>query len=152
MAVLVAERSAFRVGPEMTAVPPVTPLKIKAAAKIFKGSLVATDATGFAIAGAGLSATGLKIWGIAENSLDNTTGASGALTVNVRHGIFPFNNLGGDPVAQADIGAGVFADDDNTIRKTSGAASRSPVGVFMGFADDGVSALVRVGNFSQTGV
>ncbi len=152
MAALTAERSTFRAGSEMTAVPPIVGLKVKTGIKIWKGSLVATDATGFAIAGAGIAATGLKLWGVAEQTVDNTAGASGALTVNVRQGVFGFANLGGDPVAQADIGAGIFCDDDQTIRKTSNTSTRSPVGTFMGFADDGVTAMVRVGNFSQTGV
>jgi hypothetical protein len=152
MAALTAERSVSRAGAEMTGTPPVVPLKVKTGIKIWKGSLVATDATGFAIAGAGIAATGLILWGVAEQTVDNTAGASGALTVHVRQGVFPFTNLGGDAVAQADIGKGVFCDDDQTIRKTSNTSTRSNVGVFMGFADDGTSALVRVGILSQTGV
>lgn len=149
---LTAERDVYRVGPEATATPPVIALKVKAAAKIYKGSLVATDATGYAIAGAGIAATGLKIWGVAQDTVDNTNGSSGAVSVKVLRGIFPFTNAAGDPVAQADIGAGVFCEDDVSIRKTSNTSTRSACGTFVGFADDGVSALVQVGNFSQTGV
>lgn len=152
MAALTAERSVLRNGSEMAATPPVISLKVKTGIKIYKGSLVATDSTGYAIAGAGIAATGLKIWGIAEATVDNTSGASGALSVNVRRGIFPFANLGTDALAQTDIGATCYADDDQTVRKTSATSTRSNAGVFVGFADDGVSALVQVGNFSQTGV
>lgn len=152
MAALTAERSVVRCGPESTGVPMVTSLLVKTGMTIFKGSLVATDATGFAIAGAGIAATGLKIWGIAMQTVVSGAAASGTFTINVQQGDFLFANLGGDPVAQADIGIAVFADDDQTIRKTSNTSTRSNCGQFRGF--DAVSGLpiVRVGNFSQTGV
>lgn len=152
MAALTAERSIVRSGPESTGVPMTTSLLVKTGMTIFKGSLVATDATGYAIAGAGIAATGLKIWGVAMQTVVSGAAASGTFTINVMQGDFIFANLGGDPVAQADIGIAVFADDDQTIRKTSNTSTRSNVGQFRGF--DAVSGLpiVRVGNFSQTGV
>jgi hypothetical protein len=153
MAVLTAERSVSRKGPESTGTPPIVTRELKAGAKVFKGALVATDATGYAVSGASIQATGLKVWGIATKTVDNTAGSNGALTVDVMFGVFPFQNGGAaaDPVAQADVGAGVFADDDQSIRKTSGTSTRSACGTFLGF-DENSNALVRVGNFSQTGV
>lgn len=151
MAVLTAERSISRKGAESTGTPPIVTLLVKANAIGFKGGLVATDATGYAVSGAGIQATGLKVWGIATKSFNNTGGANGAISVDVMLGVFPFANAGGDAVAQADVGAGVFADDDQTIRKTSGTSTRSACGTFLGF-DENSNALVRVGNFSQTGV
>jgi hypothetical protein len=152
MAALANERSVVCCGPESTGVPKRTPLLVKTGQTIYKGSLVATDATGYAIAGAGLAATGLKIWGIAMKTVVSGAAASGTFSVDVEQGDYIFANLGGDPVAQADIGAGVFADDDQTIRKTSNTSTRSACGQFRGF--DAVTGLpiVRVGNFSQTGV
>ncbi len=153
MAVLTAERSISRKGAESTGTPPLVTREVKGGQKIYKGALVATDATGYAVSGASIQATGLKIWGIATKTVDNTSGANGALTVDVQLGVFPFQNGGAaaDPVAQADVGATVFADDDQSIRKTSGTSTRSNAGTFMGF-DENSFALVRVGNFSQTGV
>jgi hypothetical protein len=153
MAVLTAERSISRKGAESTACPPTVTRELKAGAKVFKGALVATDATGYAVSGASIQATGLKIWGIATKTVDNTAGANGALSVDVLLGVFPFQNGGAaaDPVAQADVGAAVFADDDQSIRKTSGTSTRSNVGTFIGF-DESSQALVRVGNCSQTAV
>jgi hypothetical protein len=135
----------------MTAVPPVITLSMKANAIVFKGGLVATDNTGFVVSGTAIGATGLKIWGIATKDVNNTGGANGALTVDVVRGVYPFANLGGDPVAQADVGNTCFADDDQTIRKTSNTSTRSNAGVLIGFDENG-SPLVQVGNFSQTGV
>lgn len=151
MASLTASRSVSRKGAEMTAVPPVITLLMKAAAKVFKGGLVATDNTGFVISGSAIGATGLKVWGIATKDVDNTSGANGALSVDVVRGIYPFANLGADPLVQADVGATCFVDDDQTVRKTSNTSTRSNAGVFLGF-DENSLPLVQVGNFSQTGV
>jgi hypothetical protein len=151
MASLTASRVLGRKGTSPTAVPPRITLLMKANAIVFKGGLVATDATGYVISGASIGATALKIWGIATKDVNNTGGANGALNVDVERGIFPFANLGGDPVAQADVGATVFADDDQTIRKTSNTSTRSNAGLFVGF-DENNLPLVQVGNFSQTGV
>lgn len=151
MASLTASRVVSRKGAESTAVIPTVTLSMKANAIVFKGGLVATDATGFVISGTGVGATGLKIWGIATKDVNNTGGANGALTVDVLRGVFPFNNLGGDLVVQGDVGSSVFADDDNTVRHTSNTSTRSNAGVFLGFDESGL-CLVQVGNFSQTGV
>lgn len=152
MAALTAERSIVHLGPKSTGVPIRTSLLVKTGMTIYKGSLVATDATGYAIAGAGISATGLKIWGIATKTVVNS-GASGSVSVDVEQGDYLFTNLGGDPVAQADIGAGIFCEDDQTVRKTSNTSTRSAVGTFRGFDPSGSGlVVVRVGNFSQTGV
>jgi hypothetical protein len=151
MAVLTAERSISRKGAESTACPPILTIPLKANAKCFKGGLVATDSSGYGVSGSSIQATGLKVWGVATKTMDNTGGSNGAISVDVMLGVFPFQNGGAavDPVAQADMGAGVFADDDQSIRKTNGASSRSACGTFVGF-DENSNALVRVGNFSQT--
>lgn len=151
MAALTTSRVIDRRGAASTATPPTVNVLAKAAAKGFKGGLVAVDATGFGISGASLQATGLKIIGIAEADWDNTAGANGAITIVCRRGVFPFANLGGDLVVQGDFMAQVFADDDQTVRHSSNTNTRSAAGVFMGFDENGLP-LVQVGNFSQTGV
>lgn len=151
MAALTASRVLSRKGTSDTGVPMRITLSLKAGTKVFKGGLVATDATGYAVSGAGLQATGLKIWGVAIKDVDNTLGASGALAVDVDRGIWVFVNLGADPVVQGDVGSPVYADDDQTVRHTSATGTRSAAGVFVGFDENGLP-LVQVGNFSQTGV
>lgn len=151
MAVLTAERVIPRKGAESTATPPTITLLAKANAIGFKGGLVGVDATGFAVSGASLSATAIKIVGVLTKSFNNTGGANGAISVDARMGVFPFVNLGGDPIVQATMLAGVFCEDDQTVRLTSNTSTRSPVGIFVGFDEAGLP-LVRVGNFSQTGV
>jgi hypothetical protein len=152
MAALIAERSVSRKGAESTGVVPVITVGVKTNIKIYKGSFVAIDATGYAIAGAGIAATGLKVVGIATKTVDATGISSGVLTLDVQRGVFPFTNLGGDPLAQADFGNTCFVDDDQTVRKTSNTSTRSNAGIFLGFDESGTLALVQVGNFSQTGV
>lgn len=152
MAALSAERVVSRRGATGAAAGRLRYLGVKTGIKIWKGSLVATDATGYAIAGAGIAATGLKVWGVAQATVDNTSGASGAVTVPVIQGAeWPFANLGGDPLAQADIGNTCYVDDDQTVRKTSNTSTRSNAGTFVGFDEQGLP-VVLVGNFSQTGV
>jgi hypothetical protein len=151
MGVLTAERSVSRKGGEVTGTPPVLTIPLKANAKCFKGGLVATDSSGYGVSGSSIQATGLKIWGVASKTMDNTGGSNGAISVDVLLGVFPFQNGGAaaDPVAQADFGAAVFADDDQSIRKTNGTSTRSGCGIFIGF-DENSNALVRVGNYSQS--
>lgn len=152
MAALTAERSIVKCSPESAGVPGRTSLLVKTGQTIFKGAIVAVDATGYAISGSGIAATGLKIVGIAMKTVVSGAAASGTFSVDVEQGDFIFNMLGGDALAQADWGITCFADDDNTVRKTSNTSTRSNLGQFRGF--DPVSGLpiVRVGNFSVTAV
>ena len=102
-------------------------LQMAAAAKIFAGALVALNATGFATKGA--VATTLTAFGRAESTVDNTAGADGALSVDVRTGIFVWaNSTAGDLITIADIGNDCFILDDQTVAKTDGTAARSRAG------------------------
>lgn len=152
MAALTAERSIMRKGAEQTATVPVITVSLKAATKVYKGGLVGIDrGTGYGVSAANLAANNVVIVGIALTTVDNTSGASGALSVDCRRGLFPFANLGGDPVAAADVGIAVYAEDDQTIRKTSNTATRSVAGFFWGFDENGLP-LVELGIRSATGV
>lgn len=110
---------------------------VKANAKIYQGALVALDANGFAIAGA--TATTLKGAGRAEQFVDATGLADGAVSVEVAEGIFKWlNSTAGDALAQADVGAAIFIVDDETVAKTNGGATRSKAGVVEQVDTDGV--------------
>lgn len=109
-------------------------MQVKASTKIYAGGMVATDATGYAVPAA--TSTALKVWGIAEDTVDNTAGSSGDLLVRVRRGAFNLNvGTSGDALTIADIGAMVYAIDDNTVGKTSGSSARSIAGKFIGYED-----------------
>src|ERR1700737_322955 len=95
---------------------------VKAATKCIQGGIAVANA-GFAAPGTGV--TGLVALGVFEETVDNTAGGNGAVRVRIRRGVFPFLNLGGDPLTQADLGAQCFIEDDNTIRRTSNTSTRS---------------------------
>ncbi len=101
---------------------------VKAAAKIFAGAIVCLDATGFAVKGA--VSTTLKAVGRAEEQVDNTSGADGALRINCGAGCFRYaNSAAGDLIALADVDAVCYIVDDQTVAKTNGGATRSVAGI-----------------------
>lgn len=103
---------------------------------VYQGSLVAL-ASGYAAPGA--TATGLIAVGRAEETVDNSSGSAGALTVLVRRGIFRFgNSAAGDAIAQADVGADCYIVDDQTVAKTSGTNTRSVAGKIVAVDSQGV--------------
>jgi predicted metal-binding membrane protein len=116
--------------------PSINAFPVAAAVKIFQGSLVALSAAGLATPGA--TAATLTAAGRAEETVDNTSGAAGAVMVTVRRGVFQFKNLAGDPVVQADVNKPCFIVDDETVAKTNGGATRSQAGIVRGVDTAGV--------------
>jgi len=88
---------------------------VKAATKIFKGSLVMLlPAAGYAVPAAN-TATGIVI-GVAYETIDNTLGADGAVNIRVyRKGIFKF---AASSIAITSVGAVMYVVDDQTIDET----------------------------------
>jgi len=127
---LTADRNTQMKDGELIAVP------IAAAKKIFAGSLVAANATGYATPGA-VAAT-LTYLGRAEETVDNT-GADGALSVLVRRGkAFKFANSATDAVTQASMGKVCYIEDDQTVSATSATGARSAAGIVIGVEAGGV--------------
>ena len=127
---LTADRNTQMKDGELIAVP------IATAKKIFAGSLVAANATGYATPGA-VAAT-LTYLGRAEETVDNT-GADGALSVLVRRGkAFKFANSAADAVTQASMGKVCYIEDDQTVSATSDTGARSAAGKVIGVETDGV--------------
>lgn len=109
---------------------------VKASTKIFDGSIVVLDAGYLA---PGRTATGLIAHGVADETVDNSTGAAGAKRCEVQQGIFKFaNSSAGDLIAQADVGADCYIVDDQTVAKTDGTGTRSKAGRIHGVDTDGV--------------
>lgn len=112
------------------------PVPVAGGVKIFAGALVCANANGFATPGA--TATNLTYLGRAESCVDNTAGADGAVTINVRtRKAFKFLNLAADPATQACMGKTVYVVDDQTVAKTNGGNTRSAAGVMVGIDTDG---------------
>ena len=113
MTALSAERDTPRQGPNTDSIH-VYP--VDAAAVIYKGALVCLDAGYCKPAEA---ATGLIIVGRAEESVDNTDGDPGDLSVTVRsNATFKWVNDGGDAVDQTGVGTLCYALDDQTVTAT----------------------------------
>lgn len=104
---------------------------VKAATKIFAGTMVAIDsATNLAIPGK--TATGLKSVGVCQAFTDNSAGADGDIKVRLFRGpetLFRMaNSSAGDLIALGDIGTDCYMVDDQTVAKTSATATRSIAG------------------------
>ena len=118
------------------------PFPVAAGAKIFAGSIVVANATGFAAPGS--TATTLTALGRAEEYVDNTAGANRAKTVRVRRSkAFKYANLAGDPVVQADLYKVCYLVDDQTVAKTNGTNTRSAAGKVVGVDADGVWVVIE---------
>ncbi len=102
---------------------------VAAATKIFAGSIVCAQ-TGAAFLTKGATSTTLRGIGVAEETVDNSAGAAGALNVPYdRDGWFRFaNSSAGDRITLADVGADCFIVDDQTVAKTNGTNTRSVAG------------------------
>lgn len=116
-------------------------LPVKAATKIYAGTLVAIDATGHAIPAK--AAASLTAAGRAEDTVDNSAGADGDVTAVVARGVFKWDNDAASAVDQADVGQDCYMLDDETVTAAaSDGASESPVsysvaGKVLGIDSDG---------------
>ncbi|MER9017360.1 hypothetical protein [Mesorhizobium sp. M0898] len=112
-----------------------------AAAKIFAGSIVCRNATGYATKGA--ADTTLHAIGRAAEQVDNSAGAPGDLRIRVDEGIFRWaNSGGGDLIGISSIGHRCFIADDQTVAKTSGAGTRAAAGIVVDVDAVGVCVLM----------
>lgn len=111
-------------------------LALAAGAVIHGGAIVVIDG---GYANKATTKTGLKFAGIAEEAVDNTAGANGAKTVEVRRErLFFAKNSVGDAVAQADLFNQCYLEDDETVAKTNGGSTRSLAGRVMGIEPNGI--------------
>lgn len=111
-------------------------LPVKANTKIYEGSLVVIDSTGYAVPGK--KAEGLLAAGRAEEFVDNTGagGTNGAKTVKVRRGAFKWSNDSVNPVTTQDILKNCYVLDDETV--TVLATGASLAGKVIGISDSQV--------------
>lgn len=108
-----------------------------AAATLCEAGNIAVISAGYAAPGS--EATGLVYLGRFEETIDNTSGAAGEKSVNVRTGVsFKWTNSGTDPVAQADVGQTCYIEDSVTVSKTDNTGARSAAGIITGVDSGGV--------------
>ena len=105
---------------------------VAASTKIYQGSLVAINASGYAVPAS--TSTTLKCVGRAEQLADNSAGANGAIQIQVKRGCFKVVN--GESITLASVGANAYLTDDQTVGTTS--AGKSIAGVIRDVEADGV--------------
>ena len=110
---------------------------VAASTQLYKGALVALDASGDLVPGA--TATTLTAVGVALENVDNTSGAAGDLRCEVSTAPAAFTSAtgGGDDIDGDDVGATVYIVDDESVALTDGGATRSVAGTVYSIADDG---------------
>lgn len=127
-------------------VPRLLPGKLAANAITKRGWHMLRNASGYITQTA---ATGCTSAGVAEEDADNTGGADGALSVNLRQGVMNLTNgASGDALADGDAPCACYFLDNQTVGKlpSDGAVNHSRAGVFLGIDPDGVGqAKVLVG-------
>jgi hypothetical protein len=110
---------------------------VAANTKIYVGTLVCINASGYATKGA--TATTLKCAGVATEQVDNTNGNDGDKSIATERGTFQFaNSASADAITLADINASCYIVDDSTVAKTSGTNTRSLAGIIVDVDSNGV--------------
>jgi hypothetical protein len=144
---ITAERSDTRYGASTAVIPAVISLPMSASLKVWKGGLVAASnaaaTKGQAVkAGAAMSQ---QVVGVAVQTVDNSSGAAGALSVDVRQGAFWFaNSASSDQIDLHHIGMPAYVVDDQTVALTDSAGSRVIAGTVVN-VDSNLGVLVMVG-------
>jgi hypothetical protein len=94
-------------------------LKVAASTKIEAGKMVGLNSDGYLVEAA--DAAGIKVLGVADETVDNTSGADGAMVCRVRKGVlFLMKNSATNAVDVADTGSLVFVQDDETVADALG--------------------------------
>jgi hypothetical protein len=105
---------------------------VAASTKIFAGSLVCANTSGYAVPAA--DTAGLKFLGMALEQMDNTGGANGAKTVRLRRtGNFLFDAAS---ITQAMVGTAMYVVDDHTIDDAAGPTNDVRVGILVKYVSD----------------
>ncbi len=103
---------------------------VAATTKIYAGSLVCVNASGYAVPAA--DTAGLKFIGVALQQMDNSTGANGDKSLRIRRtGVFEFDAAS---ITQAMVGDSMYAVDDHTFDDAAGPTNDVKVGVLVKYA------------------
>lgn len=118
-------------------------LPVAANTRIFAGSMVAINATGFVVPAANTgSATTLRVLGRASEHVDNRInvqgpGLDGSLSVKVEYGVFQWENVSGS-IDLGDLGSPCYAQDDQSVHLSSDGGNRPIAGRIVDVDDQGV--------------
>lgn len=133
----------------------LTDLPIEANTIVYVGTIACRNAAGNLVPGAdaanlrvlgcfiGTTRTTLSPDAIVGSDGNNLGGNAGAVTGNVRRGVFEWNNSEANPVTAAMIGQNAYVEDDNTVNFTGG-ANKVVAGEILGISPDGTKVYVDV--------
>jgi hypothetical protein len=97
----------------------LVPVAVAASTKIEAGKMVGINSAGYAVEAA--DTAGIKVLGVAEETVDNSSGSNGDLVVRIRtNKVFKFKNSATNAVDVADVGTLVFVEDDETVADVTG--------------------------------
>lgn len=114
---------------------------LAASTHVYQGSLVAVNQSGYLVPAS--ADASLHVVGVAEEEVDNSSGAAGALTCAPRKGVFYLSNSATtDAVSDVDIGRPCYVVDDNTVARTSNGGARPAAGIVAGVDSFGVAVEV----------
>lgn len=122
-----------------------TSYPVAAATILFAGILAALDSSGNLVPAS--DAAGLRAAGRVEYTVDNSAGAAGDLSADVKEGVFKFNNSATVAVDPDDKGKLCFVEDDNTVAETS--THKVKAGRVVDVESDGVWVDTRSGQASR---
>lgn len=117
-------------------------LPVAAFTRIWAGSLVCLNASGYAVPASANST--LIVMGIAARTVNNVAGGNGDQQIDIEKGIYGIGNSVSDPVSLSDVGNQVYAEDDQTIAKTH-LSGVLPTAGYLKDIEDGVP-YVDIGN------
>jgi hypothetical protein len=103
-------------------------LPVEASINLYPGTMVAVDSSGNATFASDVA--GLIAMGRCQGPAMNAAGAAGAVTVNVRRGVFAWVNSSTHPLAEANVGQPCFVQDEQTVATQSTNFVRA--GIFLG--------------------
>lgn len=108
-----------------------------AAVAVEAGKMAVINAAGYGEEGQ--VANDITYFGRYEESVDNSGGAAGDLSANVRRlKAFKWANSDSDAVTQASLGQTVYIEDDETVSATDDTGARSAAGICIQLDSDGV--------------
>ena len=121
----------------------VRTLPVAAATKIYNGAIVMLDASGNANPAAAASGNNaFVVAGIAEETVDNSDGSAGDLSIRVKancsESAYGFNNSGSAACDASHVGKLAYASDDNTVANAQTSTNRPLVGHIHSIDEDGL--------------
>ena len=118
-------------------------MSVAASTSIEGGKMVGVNATGFIVAAA--DAAAIRVFGVADHSVDNSAGSAGDKTCRVySNKLFKLGNSATNAVVVADVGKLCFIENSQTVAKVPGTKGIM-AGLVVAVATDGVWVRIPAG-------